>query len=195
MSTAPPQITTPRADAPPVAFPRTAEEALEAARVFAARLSAGAAERDRTRELPRAELRALADTGLLTLPVPASEGGPGASTRTIVDVFRIARAVSQDGAGPVDAQGCPAQGLDAAVALAQVVQHELRDAGRGGRRAAAGGQGRDAHAALPPASRDAPAHARAAPRIVSTRPRGSAGASAPRHATMRSGRMSTSGSP
>lgn len=89
MSTAPPQITTPRADAPPVAFPRTAEEALEAARAFAARLSAGAAERDRTRELPRAELRALADTGLLTLPVPASEGGPGASTRTIVDVFRI----------------------------------------------------------------------------------------------------------
>lgn len=44
-------------------------------------------ERDADGVVPRAELGALGASGLLGIMVPASFGGPGAATRTLVDVF------------------------------------------------------------------------------------------------------------
>jgi SfnB family sulfur acquisition oxidoreductase len=86
--TAPP-ATTPRGDAPPVDYPATADEAIARARAFADRIRDTARDRDRDRVLPYADLEELRGTGLLALPVPAADGGPGASTRTIAAVFRI----------------------------------------------------------------------------------------------------------
>ncbi len=87
MSTAPPSIPTARPDADAVAFPHDAAHTLATAHAFADRVRAGAAARDRARTLPRAELEELRATGLLALPVPRADGGPGASTRTIAAVF------------------------------------------------------------------------------------------------------------
>lgn len=49
-------------------------------------IGAGAAERERTRQLPYQQVRQVADAGLLTFRVPKSYGGPGA---TVVDTFRF----------------------------------------------------------------------------------------------------------
>lgn len=48
-----------------------------------ARIAAGAAERERTRELPHAQIRELAAAGLLTFCVPVRYGGPGSSVREL----------------------------------------------------------------------------------------------------------------
>lgn len=50
------------------------------------RIAAGAAERDRTRTLPRAEIRELAAAGFGALRVPRALGGPGLD---LVQVFRL----------------------------------------------------------------------------------------------------------
>ncbi len=49
-------------------------------------VGAGAAERERTRQLPYEQVRQVADAGLLTFRVPKSHGGPGA---TVADTFRF----------------------------------------------------------------------------------------------------------
>lgn len=62
-------------------------EALGVAAEFAARLAEEDARRDRERRLPREEVAALAESGLLGLSVPTEHGGPGLSAATIVEVF------------------------------------------------------------------------------------------------------------
>ncbi|HVO52896.1 MAG TPA: SfnB family sulfur acquisition oxidoreductase [Solirubrobacterales bacterium] len=64
------------------------EEAIAAAREYAATIAPGAAERDRERRVPVVELEQLGQTGLLALGIPAEHGGPGARVETIVEVFR-----------------------------------------------------------------------------------------------------------
>ncbi|MGP4020654.1 SfnB family sulfur acquisition oxidoreductase [Saccharopolyspora sp. 5N708] len=63
-------------------------EALESAARFAERFAAGAAERDRERRIPYAELDALSASGLLGITVPRGHGGAEVSARTLVEVFR-----------------------------------------------------------------------------------------------------------
>jgi alkylation response protein AidB-like acyl-CoA dehydrogenase len=47
-------------------------------------IAAGAAERERTRELPYALVRRIAEAGLLTWRIPKAFGGPGASVREVI---------------------------------------------------------------------------------------------------------------
>lgn len=75
--------------APPTPRLRSAAEAIEAARAFAAEIAPGAVERDAERRVPLAELEALGRSGLLALSVPRERGGAGASWATIVEVMRI----------------------------------------------------------------------------------------------------------
>ncbi len=79
----------PRAAAARVPVPVGHDAAIAAAAALAETLRPGAAHRDEARELPLSELEDLRATGLLTLPVPVADGGPGASHRTIATVFRI----------------------------------------------------------------------------------------------------------
>ena len=64
-------------------------EAIQAAENFAARIAAGASQRDQTRELPLAELAELSRSGLLGLTVPREYAGPDVSARTMARVFQI----------------------------------------------------------------------------------------------------------
>lgn len=67
----------------------TAESAVAAARELAARFAEGAAERDRERRLPHAEVEYLSDAGLFALTVPARFGGPDLPPSAVAEVFRI----------------------------------------------------------------------------------------------------------
>src|SRR4051794_22800885 len=67
---------------------RSDSEALEAAASFAAAIAPGAAERDRERRLPHAEVDAYSQSGLWALTVPRSHGGPQVRHTTLVEVFR-----------------------------------------------------------------------------------------------------------
>ncbi|MFE5645013.1 acyl-CoA dehydrogenase family protein [Rhodococcus sp. NPDC056516] len=80
------EMTSASADVPVL---RTHDEAVSAARSFAARLAVAAVERDHDRRHPVAELKDLARTGLLGVTVPAQFGGLAASTATLVEVVRI----------------------------------------------------------------------------------------------------------
>ena len=80
---------TPSAPTSAPAVPQSPDEAFAAAHAYAARIAPTAADRDRERRLPLAELEDLARTGLLALTVPTRFGGPGADRRTVVEVFRI----------------------------------------------------------------------------------------------------------
>lgn len=60
-----------------------------AAHRYAGTLRTGAEERDATGALPYDELDALGTTGLLGLRVPKALGGPGVSTETVAEVFRV----------------------------------------------------------------------------------------------------------
>ena len=71
--------------APPADPVATAEE-------FALRLAEGAAERDRERRFPHAEIDEMRQTGLFALRVPAEQGGSGAS---IADYVRVVAALAQ----------------------------------------------------------------------------------------------------
>ena len=64
------------------------QEALTIARVLAQKFAAGAAERDRERTLPKAELDEFSGRGLWTISIPKAYGGAGVSHGTIVEVFR-----------------------------------------------------------------------------------------------------------
>ncbi|PYI50594.1 SfnB family sulfur acquisition oxidoreductase [Paenibacillus flagellatus] len=65
------------------------EEAIEAAKAYAESIRDGASRRDRYRELPFEPLRRLGESGLLGLVVPKAYGGPGVSTRTLTEVFKL----------------------------------------------------------------------------------------------------------
>jgi SfnB family sulfur acquisition oxidoreductase len=65
------------------------EEAVTAARAYADSVAPGAAERDRAGTAPRAELAALAPTGLLAITVPEGDGGPGLGAGALAEVARL----------------------------------------------------------------------------------------------------------
>ena len=67
----------------------TAVEAVEVTRTLAAEFAPGAAERDRERRLPYAEVERLKESGLLSLTVPDHLGGPGMGPSTVSQVFAI----------------------------------------------------------------------------------------------------------
>ena len=67
----------------------SASEAVDAAEALAAEFAAGAADRDRTRELPHHELDRLSASGLLAITVPAEYGGADLPPSTVADVIRI----------------------------------------------------------------------------------------------------------
>jgi SfnB family sulfur acquisition oxidoreductase len=64
-------------------------EAVAAAAELAPRIRAGAADRDRLRVLPHAELAWLSASGLLGIFVPAEYGGADADVATVTEVVRI----------------------------------------------------------------------------------------------------------
>ena len=67
----------------------SADQALEVARQLATEFCPGAADRDRERRLPYAEVERLKSSGLLSLTVPAHLGGPGLPPSTVSAVFAI----------------------------------------------------------------------------------------------------------
>jgi len=64
-------------------------EALAVARGLAAEFATGAAERDRERRLPAAELDRFSQSGLWATTVPKAYGGAGVSTATLAEVIAI----------------------------------------------------------------------------------------------------------
>lgn len=67
----------------------SAPAAFAAARGLAERFAETAAERDRERRLPHAEVEYLSDAGLFALTVPARFGGPDLPPSAVAEVFRI----------------------------------------------------------------------------------------------------------
>lgn len=65
------------------------EEALARARTLRETLAAGAAERDRERTLPRAEVERLSREGLLAITVPRRFGGAGVRVETLAQVAAL----------------------------------------------------------------------------------------------------------
>jgi SfnB family sulfur acquisition oxidoreductase len=65
------------------------EEAIARSRALLETFSAGAAERDRQRTLPRAEVERLSRDGLLAITVPRSFGGAGVSVHTLAEVLAL----------------------------------------------------------------------------------------------------------
>jgi len=79
-----------RAPAPPsAAILRNDAEALLAARRLAEKAAAGAAHRDRTRQLPRREVEEFSASGLGSITIPRVYGGPQLSFVTLAEVFRL----------------------------------------------------------------------------------------------------------
>lgn len=68
------------------------DEAIQVARELAAEFAVGAAERDRNRRLPAAELDRFSGSGLWGVTVPKAYGGAGASFATLVEVIAIVSA-------------------------------------------------------------------------------------------------------
>ena len=64
-------------------------EAEEVAHKLAVSFAAGAAERDRERRLPAAELDVMSDSGLLGITVPRRFGGAEVPVATLTEVFRV----------------------------------------------------------------------------------------------------------
>jgi SfnB family sulfur acquisition oxidoreductase len=71
---------------------RTAQEAIAAAHDFAASIRDGAAERDRDRVLPIAEIERFSATGLWGINVPRAYGGPELPYTALAEVIRIVSA-------------------------------------------------------------------------------------------------------
>lgn len=67
----------------------SAQTAFDSARYLAERFAETAADRDRDRRLPHAEVEYLSDAGLFALTVPARFGGPDLPPSTVAEVFRI----------------------------------------------------------------------------------------------------------
>jgi SfnB family sulfur acquisition oxidoreductase len=97
LPTAPAAALDPRA-APPLPLPTVrppllnAVQAIEAAHAFAASIKDGAAERDRDRILPIAEIERFSATGLWGLSIPQAYGGLSLPWTVIAEVFRIVSA-------------------------------------------------------------------------------------------------------
>lgn len=68
---------------------RSEEEAIAKAHELAAVFAKGAAERDRERKLPVAEIDAFSKSGLWAITVPKEYGGLGASFATVAEVIKI----------------------------------------------------------------------------------------------------------
>jgi SfnB family sulfur acquisition oxidoreductase len=66
---------------------QTAQEAVEAARAYADSIADRAITRDRTGEVPHAELAALDASGLLAITVPRAFGGPELGATTLAEVI------------------------------------------------------------------------------------------------------------
>ncbi|MFJ6213742.1 SfnB family sulfur acquisition oxidoreductase [Streptomyces sp. NPDC092296] len=77
------------AAAPPAQLIADDTEALAVAARLAAEFRTGAAERDRERRLPHAEVDRLSGSGLLGITVPADHGGADVSAETLAEVFRL----------------------------------------------------------------------------------------------------------
>ena len=71
----------------------TAEEAVAAARAYAAFIADGVIARDRTGKVPAAELEAFDASGLLGITVPRGAGGPGLGATVLAEVIRTIAAV------------------------------------------------------------------------------------------------------
>jgi SfnB family sulfur acquisition oxidoreductase len=85
-------MTAPTSTAPVRPAPRAIAddaEALAVAAGLAAQFRTGAAERDASRRLPRAELDLLSASGLLGITVPAEYGGADVRAETLAEVFRL----------------------------------------------------------------------------------------------------------
>lgn len=67
----------------------SAAEAVSVARSLAVDFAAGAADRDRHRELPYREVERLASSGLLAITVPAGDGGADLPPSVVAEVTRI----------------------------------------------------------------------------------------------------------
>ncbi len=74
---------------PAVAIIRDDAEALAVARQLAGQFRSGAAERDRERRLPHAELDTFSRSGLWGITVPREFGGAGVSRVTLARVLAI----------------------------------------------------------------------------------------------------------
>lgn len=68
---------------------RSDAEAIAVAEKLAVQFRVGASDRDRERRLPFAEVRQLAQSGLLGITVPSSHGGADVSTVTLAKVFSL----------------------------------------------------------------------------------------------------------
>src|SRR6266567_237421 len=71
----------------------SAEEAIAAARRFAAEIAGGAIDRDQTGALPIDELARFDASGLLALTVPVQDGGSGLPPSVLAEVVRTIAAV------------------------------------------------------------------------------------------------------
>lgn len=67
----------------------TADEAVRVARELSRDLAASAADRDRDRVLPLAELEAVTASGLLAVTVPAAYGGADLPVRVVAEILRL----------------------------------------------------------------------------------------------------------
>jgi SfnB family sulfur acquisition oxidoreductase len=74
---------------PAAAIIRSDEEAIAVAHQLAAEFAVGAAERDRDRRLPRAEIDRFSQSGLWAITVPREYGGAGVSAGTLAEVTAI----------------------------------------------------------------------------------------------------------
>jgi SfnB family sulfur acquisition oxidoreductase len=79
----------PRLRSPPARRIRDDAEALAVVEEVAAKLAAGAAERDRKRILPYEEMELLSDAGLLGVTVPKAYGGAGVRAETVARVIAV----------------------------------------------------------------------------------------------------------
>ncbi len=82
----------PARPAEPAHVIRDDAEAIRVAHALAARFRDGASERDRTGARPLAELDAFSQSGLWSINVPRSHGGPEVSYRTLAQVVAIVAA-------------------------------------------------------------------------------------------------------
>ncbi|KRB78029.1 SfnB family sulfur acquisition oxidoreductase [Nocardioides sp. Root190] len=67
----------------------SARSAIATATDLAARFAEGAAQRDRERILPAAEIEALSASGLLAITVPVADGGAGLGAEVLAEVVRL----------------------------------------------------------------------------------------------------------
>jgi SfnB family sulfur acquisition oxidoreductase len=77
----------------PIAVISSGAEAVAAARAYAGSIAGGVIERDRAGRVPVAELAAFDASGLLSITVPAADGGPDLPAAVLAEVIRVIAAV------------------------------------------------------------------------------------------------------